>query len=149
MGETYQGVIAVAADPETAKIVRSALETLRSDFPSGTLAIGELQPAGANSTGASAAPEPAFSPQVELERLRRDIALGAVASRWRHTLNNSLAALLAEAQLFSMEPLAPEHEQAIQRIIALCRRMIVILREGPPAEPFDETAPDTAQSPAR
>jgi hypothetical protein len=143
MAETYQRVIAVAADPETAKIVRAALETLRSDFPSGTLAVGALPPT------AHATPEPTFSPQVELERLRRDIALGVVASRWRHTLNNSLAALLAEAQLFSMESLTPEHEQAVQRIITLCRRMTAVLREGPPTDPFDETAPDTAQSPAR
>jgi hypothetical protein len=39
-------------------------------------------------------------------------------------LNNPLAALLAEAQLLELEPLAPDHATSVRRIIELCRRVI-------------------------
>ena len=37
-------------------------------------------------------------------------------------------ALLAEAQLLEMEPLAPDHREAVRRIIDLSRRLAAILR---------------------
>lgn len=50
----------------------------------------------------------------------------------QHTLNNPLAALLAELQLLEMEELAPEHREAVQRAIGLCRRLVIIVRERVP-----------------
>jgi signal transduction histidine kinase len=53
----------------------------------------------------------------------------------QHTLNNPLAALLAELQLLELEELAPEHREAVERAIGLCRRVIVIVRERiPPSQ---------------
>jgi signal transduction histidine kinase len=122
MSETYQPILAVAAGRDAAGALRATLDDLVTRAVAGTLAVGELTPTKA---------EPPLPPRVELERLQREFALGAVASHWRHTLNNTLAALLAEAQLMQMEPMSADHVQAVERIITLCRRMIVILREGP------------------
>jgi len=48
----------------------------------------------------------------------------------QHKLNNPLAALLAEAQLLGMEPsLEPEQAAAVERVVALTRRVIGIVRE--------------------
>lgn len=49
-----------------------------------------------------------------------------------HTLNNPLAALLAELQLLEMEELAPEHRESVERCIDLCRRVIAVVRERVP-----------------
>jgi signal transduction histidine kinase len=47
----------------------------------------------------------------------------------QHTLNNPLAALLAEAQLLSMETtLDPEHRAAVDRMTELVRRLIALVR---------------------
>ncbi len=53
----------------------------------------------------------------------------------QHTLNNPLAALLAELQLLEMEELSEAHREAVERAIGLCRRVIVIVRERiPPSQ---------------
>lgn len=47
----------------------------------------------------------------------------------QHTLNNPLAALLAEAQLLAMETtLDPEHRAAVDRMTELVRRLITLVR---------------------
>jgi len=56
-------------------------------------------------------------------------AAGAVALDLRHDVSNPLSALLAEAQLLALEPLAPEHLAAVERMIDLCRRTVSLLRE--------------------
>lgn len=56
-------------------------------------------------------------------------AAGAVALDMRHQINNPLAALLAEAQVLGLEPLAPDQQAAVERIVDLCRRVVVLLRE--------------------
>jgi nitrogen-specific signal transduction histidine kinase len=50
----------------------------------------------------------------------------------QHSLNNPLAGLLAELQLLEMEELLPEHREAVERSIELCRRVIHIVRERVP-----------------
>ena len=46
------------------------------------------------------------------------------------SLNNPLAALLAEAQLLAMETtLDPEHVAAVDRMTALVRRLVTLVRE--------------------
>lgn len=52
----------------------------------------------------------------------------------QHTLNNPLGGLLAELQLLEMEDLPPEHRAGIERSIALCRRIIQIVKEQVPAD---------------
>lgn len=56
-------------------------------------------------------------------------AAGAIALELRHDISNPLAALLAEAQLLALEPLAPEHQAAVERMVDLCRRTVALLRE--------------------
>ena len=56
-------------------------------------------------------------------------AVGAVALELRHEISNPLAALLAEAQLLALEPLAPEHQAAVGRMVDLCRRTVTLLRQ--------------------
>lgn len=47
----------------------------------------------------------------------------------QHSLNNPLAALLAEAQLLAMEStLDPEHRAAVDRMTELVRRLIALVR---------------------
>lgn len=47
----------------------------------------------------------------------------------QHSLNNPLAALLAEAQLLGNETtLGPEHEAAVARMTELVRRLITLVR---------------------
>jgi signal transduction histidine kinase len=61
--------------------------------------------------------------------LQQLAAAGAVALDMRHQINNPLAALLAEAQVLGLEPMAPEHHAAVERIVELCRRMVALIRE--------------------
>ena len=56
-------------------------------------------------------------------------AAGEAALDLRHAINNPLAALLAEAQLLALEPLAPDHRAAVDRMIDLCRRIVALVRE--------------------
>ena len=62
------------------------------------------------------------APQVM--RARRLIAAGEIAMGFQHSLNNPLAGILAEAQLMQLDPLPPEQHAALDRIVALCRRII-------------------------
>ena len=61
---------------------------------------------------------------ASLRRLQAVVASGQIAARLQHRLNNPLAALLAEAQLLELEPLASDHATSVRRIIELCRRVI-------------------------
>ncbi|HET6679915.1 MAG TPA: histidine kinase dimerization/phospho-acceptor domain-containing protein [Gemmatimonadaceae bacterium] len=49
-------------------------------------------------------------------------------TRLRHALNNPLAALLAEAQLLELEAITDEQRKSVERMVALCRRMVAIVR---------------------
>jgi signal transduction histidine kinase len=56
------------------------------------------------------------------------MAAGELAMRLQHSLNNPLAALLAEAQLLELEPLPQDHKESVERIIELSRRVIDVIR---------------------
>ena len=59
----------------------------------------------------------------QLETLQRQ------AARIQHEINNPLSALLAEAQLLSLEPtLGAEHRAAVEHLIELTRRVISRVR---------------------
>jgi signal transduction histidine kinase len=48
----------------------------------------------------------------------------------QHQLNNPLAALLAESQLLAADPaLGNEQREAVDRMIAIVRRIILLVRE--------------------
>jgi signal transduction histidine kinase len=64
----------------------------------------------------------------DLRRLEQLVAAGELAMELRHSLNNPLAALLAELQLLEFEPLAADHKEAVRRIISLARRVIGVVR---------------------
>lgn len=59
-----------------------------------------------------------------LRHLQALVAAGQAAGGLKHRLNNPLAALLAEAQMMELEPMTPEHANAVRRIVELCRRVI-------------------------
>lgn len=59
----------------------------------------------------------------EVRRVRRQLAMGESARTVQHAVNNPLTALLAEAQLLELEPLADEHLRTVGRIVELARRV--------------------------
>ena len=61
---------------------------------------------------------------AEVMRARRLVAAGQIAIGFQHSLNNPLAGILAEAQLMQLDELPPEQHEALDRIVALCRRII-------------------------
>jgi signal transduction histidine kinase len=63
-----------------------------------------------------------------LRQTQRLLAAGELAMRLQHSLNNPLAALLAEAQLLELEPLPRDHKESVERIIELSRRVIDVVR---------------------
>lgn len=61
------------------------------------------------------------------EQRREDVQ--RITALVQHALNNPLAALLAEVQLLGMETtLDPEHAAAVDRMTALVRRLITLVR---------------------
>ncbi len=75
-------------------------------------------------TAADARVEATADPAARLRALQRE------AARIQHEINNPLSALLAEAQLLTLEPaLDPEHRAAMEHIIELTRRVITRVRE--------------------
>jgi signal transduction histidine kinase len=69
------------------------------------------------------------APARELRRVRAQIALADSARMVQHALNNPLTALLAEAQLLELEPLAPEARAAAARLVELARRVVAAARK--------------------
>jgi signal transduction histidine kinase len=65
---------------------------------------------------------------AEVMRARRLIAAGEIALRFQHSLNNPLAGILAEAQLMQLDSVTTEQNEALERIVALCRRIIELGR---------------------
>ena len=71
---------------------------------------------------------PQSSAGAELARTRRVIAAGERALALQHDINNPLAGLLAEVQLLQLDQLTPEQRAATERILELCRRVVVLVR---------------------
>lgn len=65
---------------------------------------------------------------IQQDAKRRE-DLQRITALVQHSLNNPLAALLAEAQLLAMETtLDPEHRAAVDRMTELVRRLITLVR---------------------
>lgn len=120
MNETYHRIVCIAPDAASADAARRILEAA---LPGA--AIGDLVPAPVGA---------ATTPDGELRRVQRAVAVGERSAHWQHTLNNPLAALLAESQLLAMEPMRPDHQETVQRIVELCRRLIEIVRASGAAQ---------------
>jgi signal transduction histidine kinase len=60
----------------------------------------------------------------QVMRARRLVAAGEIAIGFQHSLNNPLAGILAEAQLMQLDELPQDQHEALDRIVALCRRII-------------------------
>ena len=106
------------SEPDAARSRALCSHRSRPPYPTPLLAQGDA--AHATVTG-----------QTALEALRqtqRLMAAGELAMRLQHSLNNPLAALLAEAQLLELETLPPDHRESVERIIELCRRVIDVVR---------------------
>lgn len=65
----------------------------------------------------------------ELIRARRIFAAGQAALSLQHAINNPLGALMAEAQLLQLEELGPEQRDSVDRMVDLCRRITVLVRQ--------------------
>jgi len=65
----------------------------------------------------------------ELVRARRIFAAGQAALALQHAINNPLAALMAEAQLLQLEELKAEQRDSVDRMVELCRRISVLVRQ--------------------
>lgn len=116
----------VAARSSGPTTVRVAAMGVSRTIPYAAIA-GELPGAvvAASLTTESGALEDA---RRELRAAQRLIAMGDLAASVQHAANNPLTALLAEAQLLEMEPLAPEHREAVRRMIDLSRRLAQVIR---------------------
>lgn len=74
-------------------------------------------------------PNSELSPaERELHRVRTLFRLGDAARAMQHAMNNPLTALLAEAQLLQLEPLAEEYQLALARMVELARRVVTVTR---------------------
>ena len=103
-------------------------------------AAGSLGAAGLTRDRADASPlalvkalEGAFESNAqvtqELIRARRIFAAGQAALSLQHAINNPLGALMAEAQLLQLEELGPEQRDSVDRMVDLCRRITVLVRQ--------------------
>jgi signal transduction histidine kinase len=78
--------------------------------------------------GTSFVTEASNDSSVSQNRQRRE-DVQRITALVQHSLNNPLAALLAEVQLLAMETLDPEHAEAVDRMTELVRRVITLVRD--------------------
>ena len=95
--------------------------TLAERLPAALALVLDLEERAARSI-------PAAAMLVSLRRVQSMVAVGELAGRLQHRLNNPLAALLAEAQLLELEELPNDHATAVRRIVELCRRVIEVTK---------------------
>ena len=125
-------IVAVSAADDDEALTR--MHQLGATAVSIARVLDDLPPAVATALASSEDRAQAFT--AEITRVRRLIAAGEIALDLQHSINNPLTALLAECQLLEMEPLPPDHHDAVLRIVALCRRTIEVVRR------LDSIAPD-------
>lgn len=118
------GVVVLAATAgdsdsrATAQSLGAACMT-RSDAESSPVELGAALTSSVGEASAAAA---------EVAQARRIFAAGQAVLSLQHSINNPLAALLAEAQLLQLEELPKEQREAVDRMIELCRRITALVR---------------------
>jgi signal transduction histidine kinase len=129
MGESYSAGGASGAERSLARdLIARLLPSANADLIVTALLAERNSPEGMRPHGVTTSPDSgrdaADDPATrELRRVRRQFALAESARTVQHALNNPLTALLAEAQLLELEPLADEHLRAVGRIVELARRV--------------------------
>ena len=115
-------VVAVVPDDaalESAARSLSAVSVARAAVDKSPLELGSALDRAA-SENASIASETAYA--------RRVFAAGQTAMSLQHSINNPLAALLAEIQLLQLEELTEEQRGSLERMLELCRRVVGLVR---------------------
>lgn len=90
--------------------------------------------------------DPDSIPARELRRVQRLVAVGEVAARFQHDVNNPLTALLAELQLLEAEPLGEGQRDSVTRMIDLCRRVVAMVRRLDAVRPANDGTVDGGAS---
>jgi signal transduction histidine kinase len=129
----YAGALVLVVDPaaplsasDEATLARAGARACALDEGLASLAAAVADAMLAHGGGADAG---AASHAIKsVRQTQRLIAAGELAMRLQHSLNNPLAALLAEAQLLELETLEQDHRESVERIIELCRRVIDVVR---------------------
>jgi len=130
----YAGALVLVIDPSKPLSPADEASLARAGARSCTLRGDGLAPLGAAIADAmlvhadGAENGGASQTLRSLRQTQRLIAAGELAMRLQHSINNPLAALLAEAQLLELETLAPDHRESVERIIELCRRVVDVVR---------------------
>jgi signal transduction histidine kinase len=118
------GAEAAALDTEWRALLARLLPTADVD-----LLVRALRSEASRSGPAASGRDPDLpAAERELARVRATLARGAATQGLQHTINNPLGALMAEAQLLELEPLADEHRVAVRRIVELARRLAGVVR---------------------
>ena len=122
----FRGAIVVIARIPDEKALCDAAESLgavalgrdRSDESPSQLALALIKALDSNARVTQA-----------LVRARRIFAAGQAALSLQHAINNPLGALMAEAQLLQLEELNAEQRDSVDRMVELCRRISVLVRQ--------------------
>lgn len=115
-------VVAVAPDdPALESAARSLCAVLV-----GRVAVDESPLELGSALGQAASGNAAIS--AEVAYARRVFAAGQTTLSLQHSINNPLAALLAEIQLLQLEELTEEQRGSLERILELCRRVVGLVR---------------------
>ena len=118
-------IVIVAASPDEST-VRAAIQSLGA--VSVSRAIIDNDPTELGTAVIQAVDAEPGAALAQLAHARRVFAAGQIALSLQHGINNPLAALLAEAQLLQLEQLTTEQRAAVDRIVELCRRVVVLVR---------------------
>ena len=132
MGESYSGddgAAAARADERVRELIARLLPGVDAALLTAALAAERGASTVLMPEAFGAPLPPGADPAArELARVRHQFAFGEAAHRAQHDVNNPLTALLAEAQLLELEPLAGEHREAASRIVGLARRIAAVIR---------------------
>jgi len=118
----YGGVLVLVAETATDALDAAAARYAYAFVSAATMASDLV-------AAIAARLEDVASPFAEQARRgRRLAAAGEVALRLQHSLNNPLAAILAESHLLQLDATDVEQRAALERIVAMCRRMVELMR---------------------
>jgi len=115
-------IVVVTAVPDDASL-RATVESLGASSigrdDANVIALG---------TALTAALDRDAALSADLLQARRVFAAGQAALSLQHGINNPLAALLAEAQLLQLEDLTSEQRASADRMVEICRRIVILVR---------------------
>lgn len=116
-------ILAEPSDPEEAAAAHAQGASFASPDGGADALVAEFR--NAVVIGNNGAP---VAPDGQLARMRRLVAAGELVVTLRHSINNPLAALMAEVQLLQLEARDPETRASAGRMLDLVRRVTEITR---------------------